>query len=311
MALKLEPEFADAWAEKAAALQLGAFDLAFDPASYDAAREASDKAWIAARRATQIEPRHPLGLAVMGGTRSQQKRWIEARVFLERAVSVKKPSDNAYLWLGILRYLTGDPDGAFESFDAGLELSPTAPNLIRWRTYALVRKGRWREAWEARDDAPGLTMADTIEWRQIAGLRLGEISIDDYLAFLSETEALTPEQISTVSALLRKYGAGDRNGIESADLERLLSLGSERFVIMAIFPEFTNQVLEETWRELLVAPNRNILDDLWLKETSDFRSSPEFAEVVRGLNLPAYWDLYGWPDVCRPVGASDFVCDQT
>jgi len=35
---------------------------------------------------------------------------------------------------------------------------------------------------------------------------------------------------------------------------------------------------------------------------------PEFKQLVRNEGLVDYWRVYGWPDLCRPLGDDDFQC---
>ena len=42
---------------------------------------------------------------------------------------------------------------------------------------------------------------------------------------------------------------------------------------------------------------------------SELRKRPETLQLFRDVGLPAYWDLYGWPPMCRRVDAHDFDCD--
>jgi len=35
----------------------------------------------------------------------------------------------------------------------------------------------------------------------------------------------------------------------------------------------------------------------------------EFKAYLRDIGMVAYWQEYGWPAVCRPLGAHDFECD--
>ena len=73
-ALILEPDFADIWAEKATAQALQAYDLGSDDETVADAYKKFDQAWVAARRATEIDPQHPVGLAVQGLIRFNQHR---------------------------------------------------------------------------------------------------------------------------------------------------------------------------------------------------------------------------------------------
>ena len=39
------------------------------------------------------------------------------------------------------------------------------------------------------------------------------------------------------------------------------------------------------------------------------RKTERFKAFVRNAGLVDYWRARGWPDLCRPMGADDFVCD--
>ena len=310
-AIKLEPEFADAWAEKATALALIAFGLGLEDETISESYATYDQAWLAARRATEIQPGHPLGLAAQGLIRLNQKRWIEARVFFERALGVDHPNDYAFLWLGILQAMTGDTDGALARFDAGLEISPTAPNLVRWRSGVLFDRGEWRPVWDMSKTQTTTAMADTLFSQQLAGLFLGEISIDDFSTWLEQNATdITVEQRVLLVTVAR--AALDKTSIETEDSlvnEFLAQDADFQRDIMSISPDYVAAYFSSGLATLKLAPNRNDLQYLWTEGASEFRQNPVFPQLVKDLGLPAYWDLYGWPDVCRPTTASEFECE--
>ena len=43
--------------------------------------------------------------------------------------------------------------------------------------------------------------------------------------------------------------------------------------------------------------------------TRPVRKTERFKALVRKAGLVDYWRARGWPDLCRPMGADDFVCD--
>jgi len=49
--------------------------------------------------------------------------------------------------------------------------------------------------------------------------------------------------------------------------------------------------------------------ELWFPIMKEVRKTPRFKKYVREIGLVDYWKEYGWPDLCRPVGDDDFVCD--
>jgi hypothetical protein len=47
----------------------------------------------------------------------------------------------------------------------------------------------------------------------------------------------------------------------------------------------------------------------WLPAFADLRREPGFKDLVRDQRLPEYWNIYGWPEFCRPTEGPDFECD--
>ena len=48
---------------------------------------------------------------------------------------------------------------------------------------------------------------------------------------------------------------------------------------------------------------------LWLPQLKEMRQLPEFKAFLREIGIVAYWQEYGWPDICRPVDNDTFTCD--
>jgi TolB-like protein/DNA-binding winged helix-turn-helix (wHTH) protein len=47
----------------------------------------------------------------------------------------------------------------------------------------------------------------------------------------------------------------------------------------------------------------------WLPQLKEMRQLPEFKALLREIGIVAHWQAYGWPEICRPFGNDDFVCD--
>ena len=65
-------------------------------------------------------------------------------------------------------------------------------------------------------------------------------------------------------------------------------------------------------------PERGVAIGFWGQSTFEATWYPPFAAVrkterfkafVCKAGLVDYWRAKGWPDLCRPIGADDFVCD--
>ena len=51
------------------------------------------------------------------------------------------------------------------------------------------------------------------------------------------------------------------------------------------------------------------LTAVWAEPYRSIRKTERFKAFVRDAGMVDYWRARGWPDLCRPVGADDFVCD--
>ena len=97
---------------------------------------------------------------------------------------------------------------------------------------------------------------------------------------------------------LRRIYRSDDN-ISSSDLTRIS-------IMAACFgdPEFALDAMEKG-----VSINGNLLSLSWCPVFREVRRLPRFKELMREIGLVDYWKEFGWPDICRPVGVDDFVCD--
>ena len=51
------------------------------------------------------------------------------------------------------------------------------------------------------------------------------------------------------------------------------------------------------------------LVNIWEADFAAARKTERFKQLVSKIGLVDYWPMRGWPDLCRPQGADDFVCD--
>jgi hypothetical protein len=52
----------------------------------------------------------------------------------------------------------------------------------------------------------------------------------------------------------------------------------------------------------------NSMAFVWHPSYAPVRKTERFKGLMRNAGLVEYWRVKGWPDLCRPVGADDFVC---
>lgn len=318
-ALVIEPEFADARALIATSLALRAYNLSMDRPTWEEAWGTYDEAWINAGQAISVDSEHPLGLAVQGLIRLNQKRWIEARVHMERALAVPNPDVNAFLWMGILQLETGDWSGAFRTFDRGLVEYPSDPNLLRWYARARGFQGQWEEALEVGELPATLGVADARLYEGLLKFLTGRISSEAYLEWLP-TAMLAADYapdvgdgVVRVTRVIIESTPGEGDELDSSWLNA--NVGFLHNFLLAdplvttlrpdVLPAFLLSGLQGT----VQGPGQNVFQAYWRPGRSAFLRDPDVRQAVFDLGFFDYWQLYGWPEVCRPVGLDDFECD--
>ncbi|NNF37747.1 MAG: hypothetical protein HKN71_03715, partial [Gemmatimonadetes bacterium] len=316
-AVLIEPDFADAWAVIGAAHSFNAFGVSLEPAAWDAAWALYDESWLAASRAVEADPRNSLGLAVLGLVKvQQQKKWTEGRVFLERAVNVESPDPNAILWLGILEMQTGLLDDALATFDRGLELHPGDLNLIRWKVNLLAQQDRWEEVRQTAEVLAPLGDADALIGRLAAGLVLGDNDLDElteaWFTLLTAGTVRIPGEDTrdVVVDLMRRVIDPDRQAQVTPDeIPSQWSLQMQWDLVGHYRPEVLAEVLLREIPGVLQAPGQNSTAYYFPAQIRGVRDQPAFRQMVEELDFVEHWQLYGWPEVCRPVGVDGFECD--
>ena len=59
----------------------------------------------------------------------------------------------------------------------------------------------------------------------------------------------------------------------------------------------------------LAGGGASIIASMWFASYAPLRKTERFKSYLRAIRLPEFWRARGWPDLCQPQGADDFVCD--
>jgi len=150
-------------------------------------------------------------------------------------------------------------------------------------------------------------------------------SIPSDNAYRASTTAIIYASLGRYSeaadALMARRVGADRSSEAAAEVARLLraapakspspqvlpGLGGLGFVYLyAGAPE---RVLEWVERNVEAGYNPPYTLLLWHTSHAPARKPERFKKLARAAGLVDYWRARGWPDLCRPLGADDFVCD--
>jgi tetratricopeptide (TPR) repeat protein len=271
-----DPKFAPAWAVLAQAYSLiPAFSPALFTGSAEEFRrcvaEALAKAEHAAQRAIGLDPTNADGYTGLATVQTFRRRFIQAEDLFKQALSLDPSNPEA------------------------LQIYSTV--LAAFTAQVLWLNGQDDDAIAMLKALPPNTAfgASSLAEIHAAAGRYGEAA-DALLT--APSGFYGPGIVETAARLLRTAPA------HAASPHSLPRLGQLSFVYLYVgAPERAFEPAEDGDPD---APTAMLL---WHSSAAALRKTERFKALVRKAGLVDYWRARGWPDMCRPMGADDFVCD--
>jgi len=291
-ATHLDPSFARAWETLAATHSVARSWLPEDELDHDAL------ALAAARRALELDPDLSMPHAVIAMKHERTgEGYAGAIASLDTAVENDPRNATAHLWRGIKLEEMGYYDHALEDFEACLSIDPAYLNCQQWRAEALLGLGRVQEA-IAQFEA---TLAHNFHSASDAFVsyyvRTGQRPMALAVAALSLRRQFAPvgDWIAAVENPEGNHGAAVAR-FEEWGRSRNLGLCDMGMVTVALRQDqcFTSE-----------AANARLI---WHPDAAWFRQTEAFDAWVRE-HVWDFWQEWGLPEQCRPVGEEDFTCD--
>ena len=301
-----DPGFAPAWSLLAQVYWLApGYSGEAYVGSFEGSRRALEmadaKAETAAREAIRLNSRDALAYAVLARIPSASSSWTGSEDLFKQALALD-PNETEILasYSGALAS-AGRLKTALDVIEKARALEPFDPlfNIAYARDLQLVGQNRAaisileaipadavrrgsRNLYLARSYAVEGRFAEAADTLAVHDISVAA-SLDDAVRLLRSA----PAKVSTPESLPALEGALTFVYAYVGAMERVLD-GPER---------------------LGTVRPRSVLPFVWAPEFSDMRKTERFKRYVRNAGLVDYWRARGWPDLCRPVGAEDFVCD--
>jgi hypothetical protein len=297
-ALALDSEFARAWALKSQIL-----DLLSQGAAGDSAPPQREAMFAAARKAAELDPTLLEAQAQLGLAYTGRAEWTAAERILDGAYTPS--SGPAAFSYGLHLWSVGRLGRAREAMASFRRLDPLSQPARSFFLLGLALSGDADAAQSEYDRGKQLFGHPWMgDWFVALGrLSVGEsvteeeIPATDANSLQNEMREYLGAPESALAALRERYGDG---GDVSTFV--LVQIG----VWSAYFgdSELALRALEEA-----TARNAQNALHFWLPSMREVRQTPRFKEFIREVGLVDYWREFGWSDLCRPVGATDFECD--
>jgi tetratricopeptide (TPR) repeat protein len=259
----------------------------------------TDKAEAAARKAIQLDAGYAGGYSELATVQTRRGKWAEAEDLRTRAFA----------------------------------LDPNDPELLQTYSITLEVVGRLKEALRVRERLRALEPLVPIYNQATARIMLANGQIDASIpilepdlstggprnVYLAEAYAIKGRFADAADTLLRITTQIDRRSVE--DAARLLrsapSVTDQPAKLPALVAELgfvyaytgaPERVLE--YPEQAVKEGDFVtIGTVWHPTSASLRKTERFKALMRNAGLVDYWRARGWPDLCRPMGADDFVCD--
>ena len=293
-ATELDPNFARAWEGLAAAEIIGDAWLAKDDIDHLALAEE------AANRALVLNPDLSMPMAVLGLLAELvDNDFVRSLELYEEAIKRDPKNTTAWLWKGILFDFAGFMDEAIEAFQQCLAIDPGYLNCKQIMAKAYLSKGDIETALRFHNETLEYVFHSTsyafIPTYVRTGHRLLAVHIAD--AKLGHDNAPV---IEWIRAIENPDGDNSAGYARLKDWERRTDSGLTLHQIYNVFLTFKD------YDELVAEDGAGWVS--WLPGAEEFRASPQFKQLIFESGVFEFWQSYGFPPQCRPIGDDDFEC---
>jgi TolB-like protein/Flp pilus assembly protein TadD len=305
-ALKLDPKFVRAEAH------LALVQMLVNTHAPDHAEQARKHA-LAAQAAdpTLAEPVYVLGL-----TYRYERKFLEARPYLDRAVQMAPRDASTHMYLAQWLIITGYTHEGIAELDRALAIDPMLPNAANWRGYQYLYAGDFDDAQALfeRTRSLGLTLATG---------GLGEVAlwhgdVANARKLMAEAAGNNLRICGDASpATMGELLAGTVHGDAAAQARSRAIIDACVATNPADLPSWTVlslMRLAEWQRALDLFANRRSTDDagvafrLWSPFSTPMRLLPGFPAAAQKIGWVDAWEKYGPPDLCTRTAPRVYAC---
>jgi TolB-like protein/DNA-binding winged helix-turn-helix (wHTH) protein len=301
-ALALDENFALAWMRQSNLRTLAQY--------YEPERRAEHLARgaQAARTALGLDPSLGLAHAALGRALATKGEWTAAEAAYRKALDLNvplgDPTGYAMLQLGV-----ADFDYAREIYQESRAIAPHEPTVLLFLVLTNALLGEWSTAVAQYE----LGVRVFVPWREAEAenlmmhLRVGRNELEEARA-IRDLDPINAAMIASLDApqtalreLRSLYAATEPVNPNRWNAWRDIGLWAGHFGDAALALDAMRSAVTEVGGAQMAY--------VWLPQLEEMRQLPEFKAFLREIGIVAYWQEYGWPDICRPVGNDDFKCD--
>jgi tetratricopeptide (TPR) repeat protein len=270
-------------------------------------RYSLDRAEMAARKAIGLEPRLASGYTALAYVEGFRGNWAASEDYFRQTLMLDPGAPNALHLYGLMLLGAGHIRQALDIRKELRALEPFVPVYNVMTALVMQTAGQSQSSVTMLEAVPLDSAVGYYRNLYLATIHAGDgrfaQAADTLLAIPAETQQVPRRSVEDAVRLLRSAPMTVR------EPEALPALEAELNFVYAYIGALT-RVLDAPERNLEVGlANGTVNRSVWRPIYAALRKTERFKAYVRNAGLVAYWRERGWPDLCRPVGSHDFVCD--
>jgi adenylate cyclase len=303
------PDFAPAWSLLAQAYFV--FPLYGFADTNAEARSFRDRANTAAQTAIRLDPTNAPARSVLADLGYAQGNWTEGEDGFREALALDPNNPDILNRFSARLLISGRIQESLSLNEKLRSLEPFVPVYDVTAARVMVTAGQAKSAIEVLKKA--LLEAPATYYRNLY-LARAYAAVGEY-QLAADTLLATPPLDASVPGY--SSGVAQRPHFENA--ARIIRSAPQTTASPEMLPALPGGLsfvyayvgaLERILEPLAQTPdNGPSYDILWQAESAPLRKTDQFKKTVTDLGLVQLWRDRGWPDLCRPAGAADFVCD--
>ena len=264
------------------------------------AAELLQKAETAAQQATQLDPNNVDGYTALAFARNYRGWFVQAEDLYRHALFLDPGNSEALHQYGLMLATVGRLKDSLPLRQRLQGLEPLVPVFNRVTAEVLWLNGRDAEAIRILKELPSAFGVR---------IRLAEVyaSMGEY-GEAAETLQQIPSGIFLPGAVEEAVHV---LRTAPAPSSHHATLQYTRLGFVYLYVGAAERVLDffESLAQAEHAAVGNPMSRLWAPSYAPVRKTERFKAFVRKAGMVDYWRARGWADLCRPVGADDFMCD--
>ena len=287
-----DPEFAAAW-----------LSLADAYAKSASSSGAADSLVLnAARKALEADPSMGEAHALIAGVYQRRWNWLEAEREFRRALALMPRDASLHGAYGVFLAQVGATQRSLSQLSTAQERDPMAAQVHEDLARVLLIRNELDSALNHAEQAKARGVRG---WRNddtIARILVQQKKLEEAKVLVREFRQIHgawfwPEQLLSA---LENQSLSPSAASELAKMEMSGQLAPGRAVIYFSLLGELDSAYQSAATSL--ASRTLEFDDLWGLELVGFRNSAAFADLLGKSGLQEYWQSYGLPDACTPVG---------